>query len=149
MRSWPRFAIARKRRSTGRWTSTGRSRPTRTTGRCWRTSELDGVVVAVNHNVHTQVTRDCLNAGLQVHARKADDAQSQRRASAGPAGGGKGPTLIVGYPWHYTAATRKAREILATGALGRVQYMSCLFAAPVVEFFRANDAAYRPSSSTP
>ena len=24
--------------------------------------ELDGVVVAVNHNVHTQVTRDCLNA---------------------------------------------------------------------------------------
>ena len=51
--------------------------------------------------------------------------------------------MIIGYPWHYTAATRKAREILATGALGRVQYMSCLFAAPVIEFFRANDAAYQ------
>lgn len=33
---------------------------------------------------------------------------------------------------------------MRSGVLGRVQYMSVLYAAPVIEFFRANDQAYLP-----
>lgn len=104
---------------------------------------LDGVVVAVNHNVHTQITRDCLNAGLPVLLEKPMTLKAIDAHELEDLAKEKGLALIIGYPWHYTAATKKAKEILATGALGRVQYMSCLFAAPVVEFFRANDAAYQ------
>jgi predicted dehydrogenase len=104
----------------------------------------DGVVVAVNHNAHTEVTRECLEAGAHVLLEKpmtlkATDAHLLARVAEE-----QGRHLIIGYPWHYTAATKKAKEILSTGRLGRIQYMSCLFAAPVIEFFRANDAAYAP-----
>lgn len=105
--------------------------------------QLDGVVVAVNHNVHTEITRDCLNAGLQVLLEKPMTLKAIDAHELEDLAQAKGLTLIIGYPWHYTAATQKAREILATGKLGRIQYMSCLFAAPVVEFFRSNDTAYK------
>jgi predicted dehydrogenase len=106
--------------------------------------QLDGVIVAVNHNGHYEVTRDCLEAGLHVLLEKpmtlkAIDAHRLQELAARV-----GKELIVGYPWHYTETTRRARDIMRSGKLGPVQYMSVLFAAPTIEFYRSNDQAYMP-----
>lgn len=62
------------------------------------TEKLDGVVVAVNHNVHYAVTKDCLDAGLHVMLEKpmtlrAGEAHALRRLAED-----KRLELIIGYP---------------------------------------------------
>lgn len=105
--------------------------------------KLDGVVVCVNHHAHYEVTRDCIEAGLHVmldkpmvlEARHAHDLLERSKA--------RGIELIIGYPWHYTETTRRARDVIQSGELGAIQYVSCLFSSMVIEFLRGNDQAYQ------
>lgn len=105
---------------------------------------LDGAVIAVNHTAHYPVARACLEAGLHVliekpmvlearHARDLEALARERRRE-----------IIVGYPWHYTATARRAREVIASGRLGPVQFVASLFASMVVEFYRGRPEAYQP-----
>lgn len=105
---------------------------------------LDGVVIAVNHTAHTATAAACLDAGLPIliekpmvlHAADARDllARAQRH----------GVEIVVGYPWHFTATARAARDLVTSGALGAVQLVSSLYASMVIEFYRGNPEAYRP-----
>ncbi len=103
---------------------------------------LDGVIVCVNHAAHYGVARACLEAGLAVmldkpmvlKARHAHDLLALAQA--------KNVEFIVGYPWNYTENARRAREIIHSGELGAIQYVSSLFSSMVIEFLRGNDAAY-------
>jgi predicted dehydrogenase len=105
--------------------------------------EVDGVIVATNHSTHYEVARDCLDAGLHVmlekpmvlyakHARDLRDRALQR-----------GVELIIGYPWHYTANTRRARDIIQSGELGVIEYVSSLFTSMVIEYYRGDQEKYR------
>jgi predicted dehydrogenase len=108
--------------------------------------KLDGAVVCVNHAAHYEVAKACLEAGLPIvidkpmvlFAREAHELMNLASA--------KGVELIMGYPWHYTDNTRRARDILLSGELGAIQYVSCLFSSMVIEFLRGNDTAYQPAS---
>ena len=55
----------------------------------------------------------------------------------------KGIELIIGYPYHFTEMTLMARQFLQSGRLGAIQFVSCLFASMVIEFYRGNDKAYQ------
>jgi predicted dehydrogenase len=111
--------------------------------------QLQGVVVCVNHAAHYEVARACLEAGLHVMldkpmvlvAREAHDLLNTARA--------RGVELIIGYPWNYTDITRRARDIVQSGELGGVQYVSSLFTSMVIEFLRGNDEAYRQHFNYP
>ncbi|HEX9117411.1 MAG TPA: Gfo/Idh/MocA family oxidoreductase [Anaerolineae bacterium] len=105
---------------------------------------LDGVVVAVNHNAHYQVARDCLEAGLHVMLEKPMTLKAGEAHALLDLARARSRELIIGYPWHYTEATRRARQVVQSGQLGRIQYVSCDFAGPTIEFYRNNDEAYRP-----
>ena len=105
--------------------------------------DLDGVVVATPHVTHYQIVRDCLSRDLHVLVEKpmtlyAWQAQeliylaSQRRRE-----------LIVGYPWHYGPHARRAREIIESGVLGAIQYVSCLFSSYIIELLRGHDGSER------
>ncbi len=107
---------------------------------------LDGVIVCVNHAAHYEVARACLQAGLPVLLDKpmvlfASHAHELRALAEQ-----KQVELIIGYPWHYTSISRRAREVIQSGELGAVQFVSCLFSSMVVEFLRGNDQAYQPAS---
>jgi predicted dehydrogenase len=110
---------------------------------------LDGAVVCVNHAAHYEVAKACLEADLHVvldkpmvlYANHAHELQALARA--------KGRELIIGYPWHYTSISRKARDIIQSGELGAVQFVSCLFSSMVIEFLRGNDQAYQPDFGYP
>jgi predicted dehydrogenase len=51
--------------------------------------------------------------------------------------------LIVGYPWHYGAHARRAREIIQSGELGAVQYVNCTFSSHIIELLRGHDDSAR------
>jgi predicted dehydrogenase len=105
--------------------------------------KLDGVIVCVNHTAHYECARDTLDAGVHLmldkpmvlEAAHARDLLERARA--------RGVELIVGYPWNYTPITRRAREIIQSGELGAIQFVSALFSSMVIEFLRGNDEAYR------
>lgn len=109
-----------------------------------RHERLDGAIVAVYHSAHYPVARACLEAGLPImlekpmvlHAAEGRDLLDRARA--------KGVEIIVGYPWHYTQTARRARDVIASGALGPIQFVISLFASMVVEFYRGNPGAYQP-----
>src|SRR5215510_6123897 len=82
---------------------------------------LDGAVIATSHASHYQIARYCLEHDLHVMVEKpmtlfARDArelvaladQHQRK-------------LISGYPYHFTDAVLRAREVILSGTLGKVQ----------------------------
>jgi predicted dehydrogenase len=106
--------------------------------------QLQGAVVCVNHVAHYEVAKACLEAGVHVmldkpmvlFARDAHDLLNTAKA--------RGLELIIGYPWHYTEITRRAREIVQSGELGAIQYVSSLFSSLVIEFLRGKDENYQP-----
>jgi predicted dehydrogenase len=105
---------------------------------------LDAAVVATYHATHYEVARKCLDAGLHVMIEKPmvlEAAQGRDLLERARAGGRE---IVVGYPWHYTATARRARELVTSGQLGPVQFVASLFASMVVEFYRGNPEAYRP-----
>jgi len=105
--------------------------------------QLQGVVVCVNHAAHYEVAKACLDAGLHVmldkpmvlFARDAHDLANTAKSC--------GVELIVGYPWNYTEITRRARDIIQSGELGEIQYVSSLFTSMVIEFLRGKSENYQ------
>ena len=105
--------------------------------------ELDGIVIATPHATHYQLAKDSLARGLHVlvekpmvlyarHAQELVELAAQHRRE-----------LIVGYPWHYGPHARRARELIQSGALGAVQYISCMFSSHIIELLRGRDDSAR------
>jgi predicted dehydrogenase len=110
---------------------------------------LDGAVVAVTHNAHYEVAKACLEAGLHVMVEKPMVLKAAHARELVDLAAQKGLQVIAGYPFHYTETTRRAREIMQSGQLGPIQFVSCLFASMAIEFYRGNDEAYRPVFNYP
>lgn len=106
--------------------------------------QLDGAVVAVHHAAHYEVARQCLEAGLHIMLEKPMVLTAQHGRALLDLAAAKQREIIIGYPWHFTDVTRTARDVLASGELGQIQHISCLFASMVVEYYRDNPEAYRP-----
>jgi predicted dehydrogenase len=109
-----------------------------------RSEELDGAVVATYHATHDEVARQCLDAGLHVMLEKPMVLEAAHGRDLLERARQKGVEIVVGYPWHFTATARRARELVQSGELGPVQFVASLFASMVVEFYRGNPEAYRP-----
>jgi len=107
-------------------------------------ARLDGAIVATNHNSHYELVKPCLEAGLHVLVEKPMVLRAAHAHELTALAAAKGRELIVGYPYHYTAVTRRAREVLYSGELGAIQFVQCLMSSMVIEFYRGNDEAYAP-----
>lgn len=105
---------------------------------------LDGAVIATNHSSHYELAKACLEAGLHVLLEKPMVLRAAHAHELMKLAQAHGRELIVGYPWHFTELTRRARDILRSGELGPIQFVSCLMSSMVIEFYRGNDQAYRP-----
>ncbi len=104
---------------------------------------LDGVIVATNHSTHYQIAKDCLSRGLHVMLEKpmvlkARDAYDLRETAQA-----QGVELIIGYTWNYTVNMRRARDIIQSGELGAIEYVSSLFNSMVIEYYRGDQEKYR------
>jgi predicted dehydrogenase len=106
--------------------------------------QLDGVVVAVAHAAHYEVARAALDGGLHVMLEKPMVLEAAHAHDLVDRAATRRKELIIGYPWHYTATARRAREAVQGGELGSIQLVSSLFASMAIEFYRGNPEAYRP-----
>ena len=103
-----------------------------------RTERLDGVIVAVPHTRHFDIARDALRHDLHVLVEKpmvlrSDHARDLLRTAAE-----HGREIIVGYPWHYNEQVNRARDWIASGAIGELLYVHSLFASIVWELYRGD-----------
>jgi len=107
---------------------------------------LDGAVIATPHATHYHIARDCLEHGLHVVVEKpmtlyAADA----RALVDLAREG-GRELLVGYPFNYTTHAIRARELIAGGALGDGQFVSCVFNSYNLDLLGGKDRSDHPNA---
>ena len=111
--------------------------------------KLDGVIVATPHATHFAIARDCLDRGLHVmvekpltlHATEARDLVQLAQA--------RGCELLVGYPYNLQPQALRAREVLAAGLLGAVQYVNCTMSSRIIELLRADADPVRAIGTPP
>jgi predicted dehydrogenase len=104
---------------------------------------LDGVVIATPHATHYQLAKDSLLHGLHVLVEKPMVLYATHAQELVGLATQHGRELIIGYPWHYGAHARRARELIAAGALGAVQYVNCTFSSHIIELLRGRDDSAR------
>ena len=111
--------------------------------------ELDGVVVAVWHAEHYEVARTCLASGLHVMLEKPMVLRAAHARDLVELAERQQRELIVGYPWHFTPHTLRAREVVQSGELGSVLLINSTFASMVLQFLRGDDQTYKPHFDYP
>jgi predicted dehydrogenase len=86
--------------------------------------ELDAVVIATPPETHHALTMEALGAGKHVFAEKPLAANSEQSAEMVMRARELGLTLMTGHTFVYTAAVNKIKDIIASGELGDVLYIS-------------------------
>jgi len=104
--------------------------------------ELDGVIVAVWHAAHFDVARACLEHGLHVLIEKPMVLLAAQAKKLVELAREARRELIVGYPYHFSSRTLRAREVVQSGELGEVRYVNCYFASSAIDFYRGDDRIY-------
>jgi predicted dehydrogenase len=95
-----------------------------------RDGDIDAVVLATPHSMHTEQIVAAARAGKHVFSEKplglhAQDAERAARACAE-----HGVTLGVGYNWRHQPALRMIRQLIDDGTLGRVLHIEGNFCGP-------------------
>ena len=96
---------------------------------------LDGAVVASSNASHYAVARACLERGLHVMLEKPMTLRARDAGDLIELAAARGRELIVGYPYNYTRYALRAREVLAAGELGRVQFVNLFFNSHMTPIF--------------
>lgn len=99
---------------------------------------LDGVIVVTPHATHYQITRDCLENDLHVLLEKPMTLYAQDAKSLVDIAKEHQRELIIGYPYHYFGPITKAKEIIQSGELGQIQYVTCSFSTDVYHFLNGS-----------
>ena len=110
---------------------------------------LDGVMVATHHAAHYAVARSCLERGLHVYIEKpmtlyATDARklvelarNQRRE------------IVMGYNLNHSESVIRARDIVRSGELGAVQFISGLFSQSIYDLLSGNVTDFQAKVHSP
>jgi len=100
--------------------------------------KLDGVIVVTPHATHYEITRDCLEHDLHVLLEKPMTLYASDAKYLVDIAKERQRELIIGYPYHYYAPITKAREIIQSGELGSIQYVTCSFSSHVFNFLNGS-----------
>ena len=111
-----------------------------------RQEQLDAVVIATPHATHYAIARDCLAHGLHVLVEKPMTLYARDAKALVDLAREHERELIVGYPWNYTRLARRARELIASGAIGAGQFVSCVFNSYTFNLLSGNDQSDRPGA---
>lgn len=100
----------------------------------------DGVVIATPHATHYAIARHCLEQGAHVMIEKPMTLRAAEARDLVALARERGRELIVGYTYNFEPQAIRAREAVRSGALGAVQFVSCVMVSRVVEFLRGDSA---------
>jgi predicted dehydrogenase len=88
--------------------------------------DIDGVVVATPVNTHYEIARQCLNADKSVLVEKPLATSQAEAARLVDLARQRGKVLMVGHTFEYSAPVLKAREVIESGELGEILYISSI-----------------------
>jgi predicted dehydrogenase len=106
-------------------------------------TELDAVVIAVPHAAHYPVAKLALESGVHVMLEKPMVIEPEHGRELNAIARERGLELIIGYPRHYNKHATAVRDAIASGRLGRVEFVNCCFGAIVRELYAGRPEAYR------
>jgi predicted dehydrogenase len=92
--------------------------------------EVDAVVLATPHSLHTEQIVAAAHAGKHVFSEKPLGLDAAGAARAAQACADHGVTLGVGYNWRYQPALQAIRRMIDDGTLGRVLHIEGNFCGP-------------------
>jgi predicted dehydrogenase len=98
--------------------------PTRDYKDLLKDGNLDAVVIATPPDTHCKITIDALEAGKHVFVEKPLALTSAESAAMVETAKKKGLTLMVGHTFVYTAAVNKIKDLIESGELGDIFYIS-------------------------
>lgn len=97
---------------------------------------LDGAIVVTNHATHYTVARTCLQAGLHILIEKPMTLYAREARELVETAAANGLHIAMGYNHTYAPYTVQARRIVASGALGELQYAHGIFNQHVLPLFQ-------------
>jgi predicted dehydrogenase len=86
--------------------------------------DIEGIVIATPVRMHYPMARRALEAGKSVLVEKPLALSRREAADLIDIAGDRGRTLMVGHTFEYSAPVRKAHEIIRSGELGNIFYIS-------------------------
>lgn len=108
----------------------------------FRDGHVDGVVVAAPHRYHYEIARDALDAGVGVLVEKPMTISSADAWDLVESSERTGRPFVVGYTFQFTETARRAREIVASGRLGRIHLVNGHFSSMVAAYLRGRPEEY-------
>lgn len=103
--------------------------------------ELDAVIVAAPHRHHYEIAAAAIGRGLHVLVEKPlvlEPADGRRLIRAAAEAGVE---IVVGYTWHYNRQVLRARQWIAEGRIGTIQYVQSFFGSSPVNLYRGHPEA--------
>jgi predicted dehydrogenase len=88
-------------------------------------SDLDGVAIATPVKTHHPIAKDFLSQGKHVFVEKPLTHSYETALELAKLAEEKQRVLMVGHTFEYTAAVNKVKEIIESGELGKILYISC------------------------
>lgn len=98
-------------------------------------AELDGVIVVSSNATHYTVTKACLQAGVHVMLEKPMTIYAPEAKALVELSAQVGKELIVGYPFNFAPYAVRAREAIAGGELGAIQYVDMIYSSYMTPLF--------------
>lgn len=100
---------------------------------------LDGVTVAVWHAAHYEVAKTCLEQGLHMVLEKPMVLNAKHAKELVDLAESKNVEIIMSYPWNFMPQSVRVRELINSGELGRIHYISNTFASSPLHYYRGDD----------
>ncbi|MDX6401328.1 MAG: hypothetical protein QOF27_1934 [Gaiellaceae bacterium] len=105
-------------------------------------TEVDAAVVAVPHAAHAPAALALIEAGAHVLIEKPMVINPSDGRRILVAASHHAVEVVVGYTWHYNRQVMELRRAILGGAIGDVEFTSCLFGSTVREYYRGHPDAY-------
>lgn len=102
---------------------------------------LDGAVVVTNHATHYAVAAACLRANVHLLIEKPMTLYAREARELVETAAAKGLHIAMGYNHTYAPYTIQARRLVASGALGELQYAHGIFNQHVLPLFQGRSTA--------
>ena len=87
--------------------------------------DLDGVVIATPTATHHGLAKKALEAGLHVFVEKPLTVETWQSQELIDIASARGLVVFVGHIFLHSAPVMKLRELIASGELGEISYISC------------------------
>lgn len=99
---------------------------------------LDGVIVVTPHATHHAIARDCLQAGCHVLIEKPMTLFAWQARDLLDLAAQKIREIMIGYTYHHYAQAQRARQVLASGEFGAIEYVNSSFASHMAVLLGGN-----------